>query len=716
MIKNSALGTLLSALALERDRLALWMPVLLATGIGIYFALPYEPAYWMAPAAIVLAASLAIRGRRLLALRLPALAALIAAIGFAAADIRTASVGAPVLHKTLYFRNVEGRIDDISLKPKGETLTLSELAIEGVREKTTPARITVSLRKEAPELNVGDRIRIRAMLFPPPTPTAPQAYDFARAFYYDRIGAVGFSPFSPEVLDPAKLDSFALWLNDLRLNLAQRIRAPMAADNGPVAAAIMVGDQAGISDEVKESMRDSGLYHVLSISGLHMSLAVGLVYVAVRFLLSLYMPLALRLPVKKIAAAVGLLSALAYLLLAGYPVPAVRSFVMVACIMIAVLFDRRGISLYSLAWAASLILLFQPEALLSASFQLSFAATLAIITLYERFSPLLYASGRGFIRMVGVYFTGLVATSLVATFATTPLVITHFNRFTVWGVAANMLMMPLASFWIMPAAVLSFLAMPFGLEAWPIAALDHGIGFMVATSRWFASLPYASVPVPSPAPWGFFMVVAGGLWFCLWQRRWRFFGIPAILIGLSTIALHRPYDVWINEDATKVMTRLESGEYLLLRGTAKSFDAESWLKAEGEETALTLKDMKGKPGEPECDKLRCAMTLHGKRLLVAKRKDETKSLCREPADIVISSDWLDGVPDCDTVPLLIDERFLKLRGAAGLRLGGEEVRMETSSDYRGKRPWVVVPKYALYPKGRAAMMPKLATEEEKNDR
>lgn len=703
----------IESLRAERDRLTLWVPVLLAIGIGGYFALPYQPEYWAAPAAIILSASLFLRSRRIVPLRLATLSLLIMAVGFAVADFRTQAVGAPVLSKTLYFRHLEGRIDDINLKPKGETLTLSQLAIEGVQEKTTPARVTVSLKQEAPELHIGDRIKIRAMLFPPPTPTMPRAYDFSRAFYFDRIGAVGFSPFAPEVIAPAKLDSFELWLNDLRLSLAQRIRAPMDGDSGPVAAAIMVGEQAGVSEEVKDAMRDAGLYHVLSISGLHMSLAVGLVYIAVRFLLSLYMPLALRLPVKKIAAVVGLLSALAYLLLAGYPVPAVRSFVMVACVMVAVLFDRRGISLYSLAWAATLILLLQPEALLGVSFQLSFAATMAIIALYERFSSHLYKPGQGVVHKLWLYFIGLMATSLAATLFTTPLVIYQFNRFTLWGIVANILMVPLASFWIMPAAVLVFLLLPFGLEGWAIAALESGIRLMIESSRWFAALPYAAFSLPSPTFWGMLLMVFGGLWLCLWRQRWRLIGIPAVILGLSTMLLHTPYDVWVSDDATKVMARLPSGEYLMLRGTVKSFDAESWLKAEGRDTALLLKEMQGRPDAPQCDKWRCVFDLHGKRILVAKKKDEAKSLCNEAADIVISSDWLDG--HCKNAPLLIDERFLKLRGAAALRVSDGAVEVETSSDFRGKRPWVVIPKYALYPREKAVMMPAPPPSDEDND-
>ncbi|NBX04496.1 MAG: ComEC family competence protein, partial [Alphaproteobacteria bacterium] len=359
-----------------------------------------------------------------------------------------------------------------------------EVTIEELPTAETPQKISVSLRKPMEELQIGDEIRFKAMLFAPPTPVMPGAYDFARQFYFDRIGAVGFAPKPPEIIVHTPPSHFSAWLNGLRKSINDRIVTPMSPEAGPVAAAMMVGEMTAVPKQVGDDMRDAGIYHVLSISGLHMSIAVALVYISMRFLLALYPPLSMRLPAKKISAFVGLLSAVAYLLLAGYPVPAIRSFVMVACVMVAVMLDRRGVSLYSLAWSAVLILIFQPEAMLGASFQLSYAATIGIVAFYERFSHMLYANDGSFIRRIRVHFWGLILTSLVAALATTPLVIYHFNRFTLWGIAANMLMMPLASFWIMPAAVLAFLAMPFGLEHWPLIWLNEGIEWMLAGARY----------------------------------------------------------------------------------------------------------------------------------------------------------------------------------------------------------------------------------------
>lgn len=680
-----ALTQFLTLFANERERYPLFVPVLLALGIGVYFALPVEPVPSLAGLLPVIGGLMVLLARRRFGLRLLTIALLIMAVGFLAASIRTQLVAAPSVWGTLFFRDVEGRIEDIQDKATGaQKLVLNDVRIE--RLEKVPARISVSFKKPLEGLAVGDRIRTRAMLFPPPGPTMPGAFDFARQFYFDRIGAVGFSPHTPELLEHTPASRFTESLNRLRLSVNDRILAHMQPQNGPVAAAMMVGEMSAVDKEVGAAMRDAGIYHVLSISGLHMSIAAALMYVSVRLLLSLWPRLALRLPAKKIAAFVGLLGSFAYLLLAGYPVPAIRSFIMVACVMVAVLCDRRGVTLYSLAWSAVLILLFQPEALLGASFQLSYAATVSILAFYERYQHVLLAHGRSIAGKVYAYFLGLMLTSLVASLATTPLVIYHFNRVGLWAIIANMLMMPLASFWIMPLAVLAFLAMPFGAERVPLELLDKGIGWMVEGSRMVASLPYAGLNVPSPSFAGILLVVAGGLWLCIWQKRWRLLGIPFILLGMATAALHKPYDILISDDATKVAWRMEPEVMLFIKGKPTSFDGEHWLRANGGQAGMLLKEARGEAA-PVCDKQACVFETHGKRVAVARRKDDMSGVCREGVDIAIGPYWMDRRPECQQVRWLIDRAFLRKSGAVGIRFEGERVVVETAEEKRGLRPW-----------------------------
>ncbi len=692
--KKSAeiLNTLLSK---ERDRLVLWTPVLLACGIGLYFILLFEPPAWAGPVIFIAAAALAWAGRRRYGLKIALIALALVAAGFMTAGLRTQMVAAPALYSTLYYRTVQGTIDDIQTKETGAKLILSDILIERVSPRTMPLRASISLKEYPPELKVGDRVEVKAILFPPPTPSMPGAYDFARQYYFDQIGAVGFAPKPPVLLEKGEPRHFETWLTALRLSLGGRITSVMSKDGGPVAAALMVGEMSAVSTEVRDAMRDSGIYHVLSISGLHMSLAAGLLFFTVRLLLSLYPAWALRLPVKKMAAVLGLLGSFIYLLLAGYPVPAVRSFVMVACVMIAICFDRRGISLYSLAWAAILILLFQPEALLGASFQLSFAATLAMLALYERYSHHLHPQGRGLTHLLWIYMLGLMATSLAASIATAPLVIYHFNRFTIWGIAANMLLMPLVSFWIMPLAILAFLLMPFGAEAVALEWLDMGIGWMLAGARWFASLPYAAIPVPPLTFGGLLLAVAGGVWLCLMSGRWRLAGAAGIVAGVASIALHQPYDLLVSDDGKQVALRIENGQFMFLKGKPENYDGQVWLRYHGQQDAIKLADLAPASGQ-QCDKGWCFFNSHGRTIALAMEKEATDSFCFVKADIIISGDYLDKQPCESSAPLVADRKFLLRNGALGIRFDAQGVDVTTSGASSEKRPWSAQAHYELY--------------------
>jgi len=674
--------------AAEQERLVLWLPVLFAIGVGGYFALDFEPKTQDLAMIFGVFAMLTALCWRNFYLRFLFIALLFISAGFLRAEMRTDAVSAPILQKNIFFKAVEGEIADIQIREKGEKLILQNPSIEGLEAEKTPVKISVSLREVADGLAVGNKIRLQSMLFPPPTPAMPKSYDFARMFYYEQLGAVGFSPKPPILLEKARKTDFEQRLNALRISITERILAPMSAENGWIAAAMMVGEQSGVSKDASDAMREAGIYHILSISGLHMSLAVAIMFVSTRFLLSLYPPLAIRLPTKKIAAIVGISSSFAYLLLAGYPVPAVRSFIMVACVMLAILVDRSGISIFSLAWAGLITLIWQPEALLGASFQLSFAATIAIVAFYENYSHVLYKAGAGIFHKIWLYFWGIILTSLVATLATTPLVLYDFNRFTLWGIVANMLMLPLASAWIMPCAVVAFLAMPLGLEHYPLVALDYGLSLMMAGARFIASQPYAAIPLPSPEFWGLLLSVFGGLWLVVWQQKWRLLGVPLIIIGVATIALHKPYDLLVSDDATKVALRLEnSGKYMFIRGKDTSFDAQIWLRTSGQDDGVSVKDMAENLGD--CDKQKCTINAYGKKISVAKGNKEVEGICDGTPDIVISPSYLDRKPECANVPLLLEKAFLRENGATGLRFIGGHIQRESANDLRGNRPWVV---------------------------
>jgi competence protein ComEC len=362
--RDGLLGAALiaSALMLEReqDRWFLWLPVLFAGGVVAYFALTDEPGARMAVALLIGALGLALAARNApLGLCLGG-AALAFACGFAGAKLRTEMVRSPVLERELRYAEVTGFIETHELRERGRArimLRVLELGALPPDQRPYRVRLTLPTKDEAVTLAVGDAIHVKATLQPPPEPIEPGGFDFARQAWFARIGGTGFATSKAVGLNgaPQMPWDIAAWASVDRLRAAvnARIRAVLAGETGEIAAALITGERGGISEEVTQSMRDSGLAHILSISGLHMVIMAGTVFWLMRALLALVPALALRYPIKKWAAASALAAATFYLALSGAAVPTVRSWIMMSIVLIAVMLDRPALTMRNVALAHS---------------------------------------------------------------------------------------------------------------------------------------------------------------------------------------------------------------------------------------------------------------------------------------------------------------------------------------------------------------------------
>ena len=422
----SALGQRLVA---ERERWPLWLPPFLGLGIGVYFALPVEPPLWLGPAAAALLALAAALVRRHL-LPFMALAILLCgAAGFSAAQIRSAVLAAPVVERHTGALMLDGVVSEVEMLPTGGMrVTLEQLALDH-DDVVVPAKARITVKPGGPDLTAGQRIRVRAMLMPPPQPAMPGAFDFARFSWFRQFGAVGSAMGPPEIVHGNKEGEeeggwragFTGAVNALRHAITARILAVLPGDRGAVTAALTTGDQMPISLPMMQAYRDSGLAHILSISGLHITMAAGLVFVGLRTLMALIPPLALRHPIKKWAAGLAIAFAWFYTLLAGSPVPALRSFYMTGLILVAVLLDRMALSMRLVAWAGVAVLLWSPEEMIGPSFQMSFAAVVALIAVYEELTPrqgAWKAAHPGLVAEAALYVFGVVMSTLIAGTAT----------------------------------------------------------------------------------------------------------------------------------------------------------------------------------------------------------------------------------------------------------------------------------------------------------
>ncbi|HKU94322.1 MAG TPA: ComEC/Rec2 family competence protein [Vineibacter sp.] len=693
LLRRAGVG-LVRRLEAERDRWALWLPVALGAGIAVYFELPVEPPLWVALVAI--AAGLLLLGVSAAGLPVRSLAFAVIAVGagFGAATWRSDQVAAPVLARAYGPAAVEGRVVEVTLLPEGRRLVLDQVVLRGLRPDATPARVRISLKRGAGDrLATGDRISVVASLSPPPGPAAPGAFDFQRFAWFARLGAVGYATGTPNVIAAGQPSGIVMWIDELRRRLSARLVAALPGDAGALAAALIAGDQSGISKDAMQAMRDSGLAHLLSISGLHISFAALLVMGLVRYGLAVFPPLALRFPIKKWAAAAGVLSALFYTLLAGAPVPAQRSFLMLAIVLLAILTDRTALTMRLVCWAAIVILLVLPESLVGASFQLSFAAVIALVAAWEAWRPWQVRradQAPTLFRRISSHVGASLFTTLVASIATAGFSAYHFNRLSLVGVFANLIAVPLTGIWVMPWGLLALLLLPFGGEALALVPMGWGIDAIIWVAREAASWPAAATVTPALPGASLWLLTLGGLWLCLWRTPWRWWGLAPAAIALLLGPLQRPPDILVSGDARLVGVRTADGGMLLSSGRIERFTADSWVRRAGAEQAgLWPVGTESADGRLRCDVLGCVYRRAGGRIAIVSKVDALVDDCGA-VDMLLSL-----VPvrrRCPAVRQVVDRFDIWRNGAYAIWMddaGG--VRVENTRQARGDRPWVPKP-------------------------
>lgn len=694
----------------ERDRWPLWLPVALGTGIAIYFALPFEPSpAWAGIAAATAAACIVgVWGNDNAALRVVLSLLAAASLGFAIARLRTEIVAAPVLTQRLGPVGIDGRVEQSELHGKGIRIVLGDLRSRRFTAGSTPARVRISVRAQTVLPQPGSWVHVTAILMPPPSPAAPGAYDFGRTAYFLRLGGVGYAFGRPTPIgtagQPAFWDRISLLVEALRARMTERIHSVLPGSTGGIASALITGNRSAISDQDEQALRDAGLAHVLAIAGLHMALVgLGLFWV-VRALLAAIPYLALRYPIKKWAAAAALASTAFYLMISGATSASTRAFVMLAMMLLAILLDRPALSMRSLALAATIILFLGPESLIEPGFQMSFAAVMSLIAIAEweasrtsrdiGLAPPAFAHVRRYLR-------GIAMTSLVGSIATIPFAIYHFDRATHYAVLGNLLAMPVMGFVVMPAAAISVVLMPFGLDAWPLRILGWGVEFMLLIGRWVSSLPGAVSVMPAWPVGALALVSLGGLWIGLWRRRWRWLGIVPFAMGIGVAYSTPQPDLLIGRDGVTVALRVRDGSLKLFRAAKDSYSADEWLKRDGEDR--TSDDAVATRADGvSCDALGCiASTRSGLKIADVLRPEALSEDCAS-ADIVVSAVRVRD--DCKGPKIVVDS--LDVARGNGLAIWFTlTLRSQTVEQERGRRPWSAQPSRPQYRRIRPTSLP-----------
>lgn len=674
----------MSLTAPDPYRLILWAPVALAVGAAGYFSWPHEPG--LAPALLGMVLSLVaavVWGFRRGALTLYSLVLLVGlTAGFTLARERAHTLGPPDLNAFQYERSAQitGWIERVERLEGRARLVIRVHALEHVSTPPYRVRIRAGLGAFEP----GDAIGVRARLSPPSAPVAAGGYDPARAAWFDQIGLTGYAISDLEAANLEVAAPLGLSLARFRWRLSERLQAQTGSRTGAIAAALLTGERARVSAEDADALRLSGLGHILAISGLHMALFAGGAYWLVRLGFALWEPWARAHDPRKPAAIGALVAASLYLVISGAAVSTQRAYIMAFVVLMGVLFDRQAFSMRSLALAAILILLIAPESVIEPGFQMSFSAVAALIASFDAYKRWHPESGLSSSLMGKLKdaLAGLSATSLIAGAATGAFAIFHFQRMASYGLIANLLAMPLFTFWVMPAGGAALIFSVVGLERPFLWVMDQGLRRVLDIAHWASSLEGAVVGANAADPMlvalyglGFAILVIGMGWM-------RVTGGVLILAALALFMVQTPPQMMIT-DGGVVLARFEGGseDFAVTDRRRGRFDARVFLQRAGisdspERAAL------------RCDDLGCTgRTAEGLLLAVTAAPEALEEDCAN-ADLIVFDGEVSAWRKRRCRALVLDDPArAELGGLEFWVQNGQVIRMRSAQHMRRERLW-----------------------------
>lgn len=686
----------------------MWLPVFLGLGIGGYFSLPVEPEILTVAISllvIVLGCLLVMRFTSWLAI--PAILISVAS-GFALAKMRTELVRAPVIEKAKGFYAIEGRLERLTLLPGNEKqLHLVNLVISKIKPEKTPLRVRITSRIKDKALIVGSRIKLRAVLRPPPGPVRPGGFDFARQVWFARLGAVGFAVSKVEVIKAGPKIGLGAGSERIRQIVSDKIKGVITGHGGDIAVALIVGEKRSIDKQVLGDIRAAGLAHMLAISGMHMALVSGTMFWVLRALLAMSQTLALSFDVRKIAAVGAIMIAGSYFMLSGMGVSTLRAFIMITIMFVAVLLGRKALSLRNVSIAALIILVFRPESLLEVGFQMSFASVVALVSVYESGIFNRKAARSDFLavrvtdKVVRGMF-GIFATTLVAGGAVAPIAVYHFHHITTYSVVGNVLAMPVLSLVVMPSALAGLIAMPFDLHALPMSIMGQGNNLIVSIAKYVAGFEGARVNVGTIGLSSLLLIVVGGLWLCLWKSSYRYGGLVVVVAGL-VLSLFRPTPfLLVERDARNIVLIDRNKTMWAMAPRVGRYSLDKWRSAYGATVSPQVKNKAGRLASGKekvvsvpdnnkwrCDELGCTALYQSMIIAYSSHPGALGEDCARADILVATYPVPETLKSCRRGKSIIDIKSLRRNGSHAIYLDDGLLKIVNSREIRGKRPWTL---------------------------
>lgn len=690
-MQGHSLTFLREQLALQKDQLFLWSPVFVSIGIGTYFSLPFEPILGYTLTIFILCslglvAAIPIRKSNFRNAYLLIVALNLIILGFLCACVRTQLVNSPIIQNDIKVAEVIGTIEGIEPleEGKGSRIIIYKPQINKLWPVQTPKRLRLKLKQDD-NIRIGQKIKVLASLSPPSEPLIPDGFDFRRHLYFQGIGGVGFIFKNPEIIEQNNVSTN---IENIRDAAKRRIESILPPRESAVAIALMIGQQNALSKNDMDAIRNSGLAHMLSISGLHITLMAGVLFFLSRLCLVLIPNFGVLYPAKKFAAVFAMLGAVFYMLLAGSTAPTVRSVLMIGMAFLAIILDRSPISLRLVAFSALVILIFQPENLISVSFQMSFAAVTALIAFFDQTRNFWSRANEKF-NLAGrilIYITSVCVTTIIATIASTPFSIFHFQQFAFMGVIANLVAVPLLSFFIMPFIVLSFFLMPVGLDIFPLKIVGIGIEMILQIAHSASNLPHAVISFAAIPFSALLCCILCGLWIILWKGIGKFCGLILLIPAAFIIAAAQSPDILISENHKLVGVITTDSKLYVNNRMSEKFVRTGWKKSLGLNDDLVLQEEGEIPTlNGRCDPEACRFMIKGQNVSILRSPYVQKQECNW-ADIILSPDPINT--SCNS-KYVIDIFDTKMRGvhAVFISSSDDSIRIRSVRDSIGNRPW-----------------------------
>jgi competence protein ComEC len=682
----------------EKENWILWLPAFLGFGMWSYFVISFEPNIKIVLTILLTSLSIVgifyffIQNKKILLLSTPIIALI---LGFFLANQFAIHTYTPRIEKLMDGVNVYGKVENIKFYNKygiEKRVIIKVFKIKGVTNP--PAKIRLNVRNNITNIKTGDIVRFRAKLIPLGSPVYPNSYDFSKRAYFDKIGATGQLVGWFEVIKSGDY-SFSEKVDNLQNKISDKILKTIDQPEAGVAIALLVGERGLIQQDKLEDMQYSGLAHLIAISGLHMVIVVLIFFGLTRFLLSRSQKITLNYDIKKTAAVMALIGGFAYLIITGMPISAKRAYVMIALMLTAIIIDRQPTAMRSLALAAIIILCFNPYIVTSPSFQMSFSAVVGLITgfgILKQYGINLF--GRNIFTKFLFYMISVLVGSIVAEIFISPISMYHFNNYTPYNMLANLVAMPLTSFFVMPMGIISFPAMALGIENLTLTPMSWGISWILEIAHKVVTMENSVFIIGQLPPTAMFLFTIGGMWLCFWKRAWRFFAIIPVAIGLAIVFTHELPDIIIDEKAKFFAVKDDDGKLYFSKQPRSNFKEEIIREKNGEKELRLAEDFpkwqEGRTRSLSCGKQYCVYRKGDKRIYFMNVGYRLDTLKFEEGSIIVDMSRY-GKIECKDIHCkgckLITKKSLRNSGTKTILIKNNKFIIENAKDASRNRPW-----------------------------